>query len=660
MALDPTYFFYAEGTITLTNGSDIATGDFTAWDPAVLPFDFVFPNDGTAGMGVIKEVLGIEEMRLAKPWTGPTLTNVPYFIVRWTRHTDPRIYGVRVSDYLTRLRGIPENLEQLAQQIEEDAAEVAAALPIITQSASDVAADRQAVETAAAAVAADTATAETARDEAEAARDVAVSAASSTAALWNTRATAMAANIPTQVQYLRTAGYSSVGDGGGAFYKRLGAAPSPAMAWHFQSADGAWWELIPGERGVNALALGAKADNLNASAAANRTAMQAMIDFTALRQCPAYLPGAPGVYRINGLISIPKTAEFVLQGDGWNLTQIGGGDGYSGNYIEFGDANAGGGINSRISGIGFVGPLSGSVASAIRAINANTAVFETLLFQSVGTGINMSDCFAVTVRDCTWDSTPNYGIYSSTSAHNLIVDDCHFYTVGGTTNHTIRLDAATDNLVIQNSDFEFCSCVLQAQNPSAVRIVGNYIGYCVADEFQFGGTARGIVIENNWIALRQGGLTSTYDNITGGRFVNNRLHAQKIVWGGAVKDMDVGPNDVVGGSTLAPSPFTRITSILNTYTETDGSLYPLGYRRDQTGAVELRGQVTGGASSGSGPPAFEMPPGYRPAKRLYAMGMLSNGSVIAIIIDTNGNVVPQGVASGVTLRLDCIRFMAGN
>jgi hypothetical protein len=37
MALDPTGFFYSDGMITLTNGSDIAQVAFTAWDPAVLP-----------------------------------------------------------------------------------------------------------------------------------------------------------------------------------------------------------------------------------------------------------------------------------------------------------------------------------------------------------------------------------------------------------------------------------------------------------------------------------------------------------------------------------------------------------------------------------------------------------------------------------------------
>jgi hypothetical protein len=149
MALDPTLFFYSEGTITLTNGSDIATGDLVAWDPAVLPFDFIFPNDGQDGMSVVKEVLAINQIRLAKPWTSPTLTAVPYFMVRWTRHTDPRIYGVRLSDYLTRLKAIPENIEEVANEINADAAAVAAAMTALAQIEASVDADRQAAQTAA-------------------------------------------------------------------------------------------------------------------------------------------------------------------------------------------------------------------------------------------------------------------------------------------------------------------------------------------------------------------------------------------------------------------------------------------------------------------------------------------------------------------------------
>lgn len=49
------------------------------------------------------------------------------------------------------------------------------------------------------------------------------------------------AEIKEDVQYLRTAGYYTPGDGGGALYKRV--ATEPSHAGKVQSADGAWWEI---------------------------------------------------------------------------------------------------------------------------------------------------------------------------------------------------------------------------------------------------------------------------------------------------------------------------------------------------------------------------------------------------------------------------------
>ena len=242
MAIDPSYFFYSDGTITLTNGSDLATGQFVAWDPALLPFDFVFPNDGTAGATVIKEVLAVNQIRLAKPWTGPTLTDVPYFALRFANHTDPRFYAVRVSEYLARLKMIPDNLEEIGQQVSTDAAAVASALTAITQAAADVEADRQAVDAAVSVIEQDRQEVVTLHDETLAARDTAVSAAGATLSLRDTRAAAAAATIPVEATYLRTAGYAAVGDGGAALYKRLSAAPGTVDPRYFQSQGGAWWE----------------------------------------------------------------------------------------------------------------------------------------------------------------------------------------------------------------------------------------------------------------------------------------------------------------------------------------------------------------------------------------------------------------------------------
>ena len=61
------------------------------------------------------------------------------------------------------------------------------------------------------------------------------------------RADVTTTNVPLVVEFIRIAGYTTAGDGGGALYKRV--ASEPAHAGKVQSADGAWWELVP-ENGV--------------------------------------------------------------------------------------------------------------------------------------------------------------------------------------------------------------------------------------------------------------------------------------------------------------------------------------------------------------------------------------------------------------------------
>ncbi len=76
--------------------------------------------------------------------------------------------------------------------------------------------------------------------------------------LQDTRTTAIAESFPVNVQFVETSGYSSVGDGGGALYKRV--ASEPTHAGKFQSADGTWWELS--EQFPNNRMFGAKVDGV--------------------------------------------------------------------------------------------------------------------------------------------------------------------------------------------------------------------------------------------------------------------------------------------------------------------------------------------------------------------------------------------------------------
>lgn len=76
---------WTRGTITLTNGSATVTGDGTEWDLAELeggetlavvtdpPIDFSM---------TVQTVVGAEEIALTAPWTGATLEDVGYLIIR--------------------------------------------------------------------------------------------------------------------------------------------------------------------------------------------------------------------------------------------------------------------------------------------------------------------------------------------------------------------------------------------------------------------------------------------------------------------------------------------------------------------------------------------------------------------------------------------------
>lgn len=60
--------------------------------------------------------------------------------------------------------------------------------------------------------------------------------------VYDTVLNAIGANIPGTQTFLSLAGYNSVGDGGNGLYERT--VSMPVHMGRFQSADGAWWELI--------------------------------------------------------------------------------------------------------------------------------------------------------------------------------------------------------------------------------------------------------------------------------------------------------------------------------------------------------------------------------------------------------------------------------
>lgn len=101
-------------------------------------------------------------------------------------------------------------------------------------------------------------------------------------------------SVDPSVNFIRTAGYSAVGDGGGALYKRV--ATEPSHAGKVQSDDGTWWEIA--EQEFNVRMFGAKGDGVTDDTAA----IQGAIDALPARGGTVRIPG--GRYSISSTIHI--------------------------------------------------------------------------------------------------------------------------------------------------------------------------------------------------------------------------------------------------------------------------------------------------------------------------------------------------------------------
>lgn len=117
---------------------------------------------------------------------------------------------------------------------------------------------------------------------------------------------------------LRTLGYLSPGDGGGAIYRRLGF--EPVHAGKIQSQDGSWWELAPNQR-ITPQMFGAVGDGATDDA----SAFDAAIDFCRRRGTPLHIPR--GDYLLSELAPLftdsPSAREQLrLEGAGRDLTRL--------------------------------------------------------------------------------------------------------------------------------------------------------------------------------------------------------------------------------------------------------------------------------------------------------------------------------------------------
>jgi hypothetical protein len=141
--------------------------------------------------------------------------------------------------------------------------------------------------------------------------------ATTSAATYPSRASAMLVTVPVLLAYLTTAGYATPGDGGAALYKRVGSEPS--HAGKFQDSSGAWFELA--EAKVYPEMFGAVsttgATQSGTIQSANVTAFQNALDFAK----QVYLRDTIGRYDLNGRIAF-KGDYYGIIGANQGMVQL--------------------------------------------------------------------------------------------------------------------------------------------------------------------------------------------------------------------------------------------------------------------------------------------------------------------------------------------------
>lgn len=235
---------------------------------------------------------------------------------RKPRRTDQYMNGaaLKIQDHNYSLNRLETEMQEVRRDVDRIEDQVENILPTV-----EALVDR--AEQAANNAEADANSANQSKNAAEAAKEAAESAAGSNLANAETAHAVTLTNIPTPVNYVRTAGYSSPGDGGQALYRRVPI--EPAHAGKIRSADGAWWEIA--EREFDIRQFGAVIDSPSNQGGVINSALSTA---AALNISDVHLRGN-GEYLSTEQISIPE--NVALNGN-WRTT-IKRGNNFVGDFI---------------------------------------------------------------------------------------------------------------------------------------------------------------------------------------------------------------------------------------------------------------------------------------------------------------------------------------
>lgn len=376
-------------------------------------------------------------------------------------------------------------------------------------------------------------------------------------------------------------------------------------------------------------------------------------DRAAINLCLASVPDGStvmfpeGGYALSGAISVPNSKSLTLQGagDGSRLRRI---DVGATGFIF--DCGSGTDYPTRlvIRDLFFQGAVSGT-SNGILLTKCNTARVEGCTFQLQGVGVQSVNSFAIELTSNVFDVMSFYAFIATTACHNAIIKKNNFFTAGS---QAVRFEVTSDNLVIDENDFEYCAVGIRLNGCTSVSIKNNYIEYSTGKHIEFLGTNRCVDIESNWIALGSGGAAILdIENVNGGVFRSNRVYNQSVVMQASAVDVDLGINYHTGTGSISTQNWQAPT-LLNSWAQ-QANYAPVGYRKDANNNVHLRGNLTGGAA---GSVVFQLPAGYRPGSYLTFPAM-GGGGAVWLEIRPNGDVFTATAPSGLT-ALNGVYFKA--
>ncbi|MBR0735767.1 hypothetical protein JQ581_02410 [Bradyrhizobium liaoningense] len=235
-----------------------------------------------------------------------------------------------------------------------------------------------------------------------------------------TRTAAIAATIPGTVTHITTAGYTTVGDGGGsiatnAIYKRVGSPP--AHSGYIQSGDGAYWELTGPWVSVKQFGAVAVVSNLDTDPDA-AAAINLCMAYCNLKHANMLIPS--GQWALDSAITSPTFIIHISGEQGGGQPTI--------LYKRFIEANAHKGIISlgawgaELSNLQFAAKSGVSGGSAVSAILPNNAANIGVLrlediYVSGGDSYN---------NDLYIDGTANTNA-AGPSYRSVFMNNCHFF-----------------------------------------------------------------------------------------------------------------------------------------------------------------------------------------------------------------------------------------